>query len=206
MKLAILVPLLVLFAFLAFLKSLGATVKNAASPSPARRKVPAEVWLGCGIGLVFFVLGASVFVWMLGSLLDERHVALKWPLAEATVLRSEFGIKDAKNGGGRQTSYSAFFSWTWERDGLRHEADNASSGSWSCSPAEPRSKIAAHPVGSRLAIRIDPDDPARSVVDEPPPGPRDYADLLIPAAFLLFSAVPFGFAIAARKDRLHSVD
>jgi len=182
-------------------------MKDSASSAPARRKTPSDVWLAFCIGLVFAVVGACVFVWFLGALLDKRRVASEWPLAEATVLRSEFVRNDNPRGG---PSYSAFLSWTWERDGLRYENDNTPSGldfrHWSSSPAEPRKKVDAHPAGSRLAIRVDPDNPARSVIDEPPPAPGEYALLLIPVAFILFSAVPFGIARATKRGRTISID
>ena len=181
-------------------------MKGSASSAPARCRTPSEVWLGFGIGLLFFAIGAFVFAWFLGPLLEGRRVASEWPLAEATVLRSEVVQDDNPRGG---DSYSAFLSWTWERDGLRSESDNTPRGidfrHWSNSPEEPRKIVAAHPVGSRLAIRVDPEDPARSVLDEPPPGPGEYAHLLIPAAFILLSAIPFSIAIAAKRGRIRSV-
>lgn len=117
----------------------------------------------------------------------------------ATVTASEIETTTSHgNRGGTTTTYTAHVEYRYEFAGVTHTADTVSYVEWGTSDPERAERIvAAHPIGAQVTAFVDPDDPARAVLE---PGTEHFPFLVL--LFLVpFHCVPAIALLARRHGR-----
>lgn len=142
-------------------QSVGGSVKTKGSTSRYDWLYLIPIFMGAA----FLAAGGFVLHIFVSEIFADR-AACSWPTVEATLLRSEVKSTwhSGQRGGGHY-SYSPYVAYSYEVDGRRFEGDryaflNHSSGKSSVA----RERLAPYPVGSRVQVHVDPDDPSKSVL------------------------------------------
>ena len=163
---------------------------------------PASPRAAVGLLRVLFplpFLAAGLFVtWLgIGDVLDGR-ASTGWPTATGTVTEAFVEVHT-----GEDTSYSAEIRYTFEVDGREHRGDRVAFSIWDSGRAEADAIVATYPVGARVEVAYDPDDPDTSVLE---PGARAgaYGLVAFGAVFIVIGAVlPVLFRRSAASVRAH---
>jgi hypothetical protein len=115
------------------------------------------------VALIAAFLGGAGFALSYG--LDVRELATEsngWPLTPGVVLTAEV-VAEARRGGG---AYEPTVTYSYTVAGTPYVANVLRSGGFDFgSRANAEAKLAQYPVGSRVDVRYDPDDPGRAVLE-----------------------------------------
>ncbi len=119
-----------------------------------------------GIGLVlagmFIVMGSILCVALLIDPLIRSRAAQDWPTVEAEVIRSEVLTSDSGEG----QTYAVGIEYEYEIDGKTYRGHRYDFTTGYTSGREGKQAIVDdHPVGRRIDVHVDPDDPYESVIE-----------------------------------------
>ena len=118
----------------------------------------------CG---AFIAVGCGIIAFGLHQR-ARAAAARDWPLAEGVVERIEVKREwhSGSRGSGGRWQYEPYIVYAYEVDGVRRVNDRRGfTSSSSSKPDAARRFVAAHPVGSGVSVRVNPADPADSVLD-----------------------------------------
>jgi hypothetical protein len=112
-----------------------------------------------GAGAVLLVIGARGYL--------RATASLDWPIAEGVVVASSVRSQTSRSKEGRtSTSHRAEVLYEFEAEGAKWSGARVSFGEYASSdPAHARGIVARYPVGERVAVRHDPDDPGLCVLE-----------------------------------------
>lgn len=114
-----------------------------------------------GFGSIFLIVGLCVFWFGFLSPVLQWLDARSWPTTEATILSSKIEEHDGDDG----STYSAEFTYTYDVDGQNYTNDRYTFLEISGSYKSAKKTKEHHPVGSKVVISYDPDDPQQAVMD-----------------------------------------
>ena len=135
-----------------------------------------------GIGVLLALVGA-VFLWLMWRSFERAREMAGWPEVEAVVLRSEAGERRIGGSGAPEFRFEVLYGYEFAGERLTSERWSLRGSPWSKDPAAALELVRAHPAGSRMMCRVDPQDPGTAVMktDTRAPG----YSLWFPAIFVV---------------------
>jgi hypothetical protein len=154
-----------------------------------QRRTTLEGCQGCfgslAVALIFLLVGGGLSYWG-WTILQDARASMSWPTAEGVIGRSEVTESSDSEGG---TSYSPEVTYTYQANGLLQEGERIKFGENSYSSRRRAEEIIAqYPVGTRVTVHYDPEQPDHSVL-EPGVTGGSYIVLGIGLIFLFVSAI-----------------
>lgn len=163
-------------------------MSNAASSPLAPTKPQRAVGLGCAVlfGGFFALVGLAAFWFVTARPLLRSAASAAWVEAPGVILSSELESKSDSDG----TTYRVAIRYRYEWGGREFESDryNFSTGYPNIGVGGMRDIVREHYVGRGVICRVDPDDPASSVIDRSVPAATWFGALT-----LFFPVFGFGF-------------
>ncbi|MBK8988939.1 MAG: DUF3592 domain-containing protein [Chloroflexi bacterium] len=120
--------------------------------------------MGC-LGTILFVgifiaVGIGLFIWGL-NVLQKAQASQDWPTADGTIISAT--VREDRDDDG--TSYFADVTYQYTAADRRHSSDNVSFGQYGGSSRHAEGIVARYPVGQRVTVYYDPDDPMTAVLE-----------------------------------------
>lgn len=152
------------------------------SHPPRPQAANAGRWFGAALGLGLAVIG-MVFVGLMWRSYDRARAMHAWPEVPCVILEAEVEQRPIDFGGPPEFRLAILYGYEWE--GVRHTGDRLSlrGNPWTSKQNVIQAQAADHMPGSRLTCRVNPADPAFSVLkpDSKAPG----YTLWFPALFII---------------------
>lgn len=145
------------------------------------------------IGLVLAILGGA-FVMILGRGYLKARETREWEVEEGTVIRSQIGERNL--GPGVPTEYTQDLLFDYRYDGRSYQGDRVKrrENPYFKSKAKAQRWVDDWPVGKRVEVYVNPDDPSVAVLDHDTKAPG--YTIWFPGLFFVGGLVVFGRAIA----------
>ncbi len=152
-------------------------------PSNVRQLSPGKAALFL---LVIGIIGAVLTIFLGIPMLMSALASQGWPAVEGIITLSEFTAKQDRDDGG--VTYGASVAYDYTVSGTVYDGSNVHFGQYSTSdPSYGRGIVNRYPVGKRVNVYYDPDDPSTSVLE---PG-AGWSSFMVAGIGLLFTLLGF---------------
>ena len=185
--------------------AVGPGIPGSGDPAPDSESAPAGplAILPVLICALFIAVGSGVVAFGLHQR-ARAAAARDWPLAEGVVERIE--VKREWHSGSKGRSggwhYEPYIAYAYEVDGVRRVNDRRGfTSSSSSKPDAARQFVADHPVGSSVSVRVNPADPADSVLDAEFAGDTGFMSWFPIAFGAVFAMFGVGILVAMLSSR-----
>lgn len=173
---------------------------SSGTPDGPSADPPGSPWLAKALPIVFCSVFIAVGCGVMSFAFRQRArmaASRDWPLAEGAVERVEVRRqwRSGSKGRGGHWTYEPYAAYAYEVDGRRFVNDRRGFATSSSSRSDAaRRFVEEHPVGTRVAVRFNPADPADSVLDDA--GGQDGFASWFPVAFgAVFALFGAGFLV-----------